>query len=779
MSQLRDYFDLLGLAPDELVGMFWRCSDDDKHTLVTPCSTVEYAVSQISDNYDIYLAPNPTKGPPRKDKGRGKMEDVTRCVAIYADLDIKDGACPDMDAANGLVREIESVIGMPVAATIFSGGGIQPIWTLDDCTAEQGRKLLKRFGRLVKRIAGDRHMHADSIFDTARVLRVPGTFNHKYGDPVETALIIGSCTPMTPEELDDRLNEVGIWDLGDDDSIGAEVIAYPESSDWAIETCGYMHTVVEEWKTEEVIARHPWLLCQFVRLECARRGMEATGSCFTEADYRRADAVLVNRFQCECARPGDTRTIKRLEVSDIRDEARARASRKTDAQIAKELGDHGHLLKKQTEMMSSLPKVNSPVQESIPETFPGLLDAEDHFWDKRDVLKEIYDYSMSRMRSPWAVLGACAAMALDYARPHTKLEDIGVGLGSLNSFIAIVAGSGQGKSTSIRIANELMPVHPHFISVGSGEGLLDAFVMRDEEKKIGVRESVLVKIDEVDLLQAMTKGRPGSSLLGLLKSAFTADEIALQYANKKYPVLKQDSYGLTVLCAIQPGKAGWIFEDVKGGFPQRFMWFPAVDARISRKNRREAYTFGLTLPSTEDFRYPREVAYPLEAKDYIDACFEAGSQGKEDAGLDVHAAFARAKFAYALTILDGRVLMNLDDWKLSGAAANVSALTRDWVQRGIRSERERDATERGEYAGTMRAVSDETKNVYSAQRAERVMGKVAAKIQEAGTLADRDLRNAFQHKDRAYVTAATAKLAEDHVIKPEPGPKGGVAWIYL
>lgn len=344
MTQLTDYLDLLNFAADEFVAVFYK-RHDEKHTAVLRQSNVAAFVSVLSYDFDIYLAPNAVAGPERYDQGRGKETDVTRVTAVYADLDIKPGACPDFQAAIDLTKEVSGFIGMRPVATIFSGGGIQPLWRLEDCPPDVGRKLLRRFGRLVKIVAAARNIKVDSVFDTARVLRVPETLNHKYDPPKASALIVGDGGPLSPEELDERLNEAGVYDLGEDEALNAEVVKYPEDCKWAAETCSYMRKVIDEyWPSEDVSDRHPWLLCQFVRLECARRYI-----CLTEKDYRRGVDVLIKRFESLCARPGDTRSVKRLEIKDICEEAHSRASRKTDEQIGAELGSrlggaHSHPL---------------------------------------------------------------------------------------------------------------------------------------------------------------------------------------------------------------------------------------------------------------------------------------------------------------------------------------------------------------------------------------------------------------------------------------------------
>jgi len=119
---------------------------------------------------------------------RGTGKDVARIVALYADLDVKPGGCPDLDTAWVIIGEVSDVLGTRPVAIIHSGHGLQPIWRTD-LDPKIDVALLRQHGRLVRSIAADHGTKVDSVFDLARVLRVPGTTSHKYPDaPVATSV---------------------------------------------------------------------------------------------------------------------------------------------------------------------------------------------------------------------------------------------------------------------------------------------------------------------------------------------------------------------------------------------------------------------------------------------------------------------------------------------------------------------------------------------------------------------------------------------------------------
>jgi hypothetical protein len=151
---------------------------------------------RLAADSDCWFPPNPVA---RKGSGRGAVDDVTRFAALYVDLDVKPTGMPTMVAAEAVVADLASLIEAEPTAVIASGHGLQPLWAmdrddpatwLDDANRGDAKAMLRRFGRLARYVAEKRDGRIDSVFDLARVLRVPGTFNYK-GDPVPVTCKIG------------------------------------------------------------------------------------------------------------------------------------------------------------------------------------------------------------------------------------------------------------------------------------------------------------------------------------------------------------------------------------------------------------------------------------------------------------------------------------------------------------------------------------------------------------------------------------------------------------
>lgn len=117
-----------------------------------------------------------------RDGNGGKNDNVVRIPCAWADLDAKDHLEPPQ-------TRLERCPLKP-SAVVCSGMGLHCYWCLSE---PLGKADIPRIEKLNKGIA--QALDGDSVHDVARVLRVPGTLNHKYGDPL----------PVTLQSLDPTL----------------------------------------------------------------------------------------------------------------------------------------------------------------------------------------------------------------------------------------------------------------------------------------------------------------------------------------------------------------------------------------------------------------------------------------------------------------------------------------------------------------------------------------------------------------------------------------------
>lgn len=388
-------------------------------------------------------------------------------------------------------------------------------------------------------------------------------------------------------------------------------------------------------------------------------------------------------------------------------------------------------------------------------SIPPLLAIERGFWQARESLAMIYQTALAQMASPWATLGICAARALTQVRPHVVLPPIIGGPGSLNLFVALVARSGGGKGAAGGAANILIP-DAHFVqkNLGSGEGLVRLFDRpKNDDGSDNRHEALLINVDEVDILTSLNQ-RTASTTTSVLRSAFSGETLGFSYVNRAgVPDIGAHSYRMTLVVSVQPERAGGLLADKGGGTPQRFMWFPAEDPRVSMDERWPSGP--LTLPKPGEWLYPREIVVPDETRYTIKSERVKAMQGNQEA-LDGHALFCREKFAYALAVLDGRTQMTLEDWELSGVASNVSAYARELCRGELKDAARIDAIDRGEIRGIEMHAADESKELEFAEKTRRVLRKLIDRLTEAGPegLTARELTHSFNSRDRKALQAA-------------------------
>lgn len=405
---------------------------------------------------------------------------------------------------------------------------------------------------------------------------------------------------------------------------------------------------------------------------------------------------------------------------------------------------------------ANAPSDNEGREPDITSSMSPLERIEEGFWGSRQSLNMVWQTSMAYRTPPWSVLAICAARALAQVRPHTTLPPVIGRRGSLNWFGAIVASSAGGKTTSEEVAEHLVPGHILTCYQGTGEGILASFGQAGDPSdpdSVPEHEAVMLNVDEIDSLGAVS-ARTGSTMMPLLRSAFSGATLAFSYANKdKRRYVRKHTYRMTGIVGMQPKRAGWVLADADGGTPQRFMWFPATDSRIS--HHRPWETGPLTLPSPAEWLYPRELVIPTVAEELLVDEHVKRQRGEREA-LDGHALFCREKFAYALTVLDGRIEMTEEDWELSGIAAAISIYTRTLVVDELRSAARIEAIDRGEIKGIEASAADESKQLEDAERVRSALRWVLEKLTVAGEdgLSQRDLQHKCTSSNRRWLPAA-------------------------
>jgi len=174
------YFTVIAFANGRPAATKWYRTDQ----LARAARTIE----AYADKYDLYVSCATHREP--AERGRGNAKTVTSIPGLWADLDIgteghKAAALPNPADETEALSILE---GLPEpSAVIHSGGGLQVWWLFDEpwifndpADAAQASDAWQRL--LVER-GEARGLHVDALGDLPRILRVPGTANHKTGAP--------------------------------------------------------------------------------------------------------------------------------------------------------------------------------------------------------------------------------------------------------------------------------------------------------------------------------------------------------------------------------------------------------------------------------------------------------------------------------------------------------------------------------------------------------------------------------------------------------------------
>ncbi|AEK09879.1 DNA polymerase/primase [Mycobacterium phage Pixie] len=363
MNGFTDLLELLGYADGEHVSINYQAPGGPFQSTVMEYAEDSDALQGLAmalgNGRHLWFGVNPTRPRPvdedGKQKGRGTAEDVTRLAAIWCDLDVKGGACRDLAHAHQVIDELSAILGVRPSAVVYSGNGLQPYWPIDDGLIEadgaedmaaasaalraECAALLKRWGRLACIVAEGLGAKIDrGVYDLARVLRVPGSFNLKdEAEPKPVTIEADTGAPLSLDELRDRLDEHGVAEYEGDRRTSQEIVSRPEAWKFAVGTCEYFAPTIKAWAEEPITERHPWLVKVTVRLMAALRN-----GCLTADEFAAAEDMIKRRFTEECARTG--RDVPGFEIPNAFRWAEMQVAAKPDAELATEYGKHVHLI---------------------------------------------------------------------------------------------------------------------------------------------------------------------------------------------------------------------------------------------------------------------------------------------------------------------------------------------------------------------------------------------------------------------------------------------------
>lgn len=411
----------------------------------------------------------------------------------------------------------------------------------------------------------------------------------------------------------------------------------------------------------------------------------------------------------------------------------------------------------------------------VAELFPSDVDpdAEAAFWHSSPALATIFDFALARLISPWALLGVVLVRVAHTIPPEVVLPPTVGGTASLNTFVALVAASGGGKGASDKAAKAVLPLDMtvDVVEPASGEGIVAAYVHHRKVKgqdpvQEMYRHRVVLSIPEVDKLTALGS-RGGSTIDSHLRqiwSGETVGSITSDPARRRQ--LEAGTYRAGLILGVQPERSEALFDATGGGTPQRFVWLPATDERISADRPAEPEPIALVdqmwhrtkLAEESDLYVEHVLTIPAEAEDEVVTAAVARARGEAEA-LDGHALLARLKVAQLLTFLDGRRAMTSEDWQRSSVVMAVSDRTRKAAQQAVSKQREGRAQAAGRYDAIRSESAAVVSQDHAAKRVAKVIRRHAAAAGAEG-IAKGALRKKVTSRDREHFDSALDRAIE-------------------
>lgn len=163
------------------------------------CPTTEEAANKataLRNEYDVYFGASlqdreaVLKQATNLAATRGFSSTSHAIGGVWADIDVatgdhkKDGYAPSVDA----VRTVLADLPLKPSLELFTGGGVHWWWQFHEPWVFDGQgdrdlaaRSVQGWQGLIRDVSG---FTLDSTHDLARVLRIPGTLNHKYGSEV-------------------------------------------------------------------------------------------------------------------------------------------------------------------------------------------------------------------------------------------------------------------------------------------------------------------------------------------------------------------------------------------------------------------------------------------------------------------------------------------------------------------------------------------------------------------------------------------------------------------
>lgn len=191
MSEIREWLERLYAQSPGFFGITAFAGGKPRRTqwfATSALDAAEKVIIKYADKADLYLSVGTHEEPQQT---RGGESTIISIPGLWSDLDIgevghKPASLPNPPTEQDALSIID---GLPDPSMLMhSGGGLQAFWLFDSPwifeTKEQkaeAKKAIQEWANLLEDRGKALGFHIDKVADLARILRVPGSINHKEG----------------------------------------------------------------------------------------------------------------------------------------------------------------------------------------------------------------------------------------------------------------------------------------------------------------------------------------------------------------------------------------------------------------------------------------------------------------------------------------------------------------------------------------------------------------------------------------------------------------------
>lgn len=195
--------------PEEAAVQVWH-KDSKKNFYYDVLDTASTLVAGIAD-HDVYIAAGLAPKALKPSRTRTAAQGIIGIPGVWADIDVnggpehKTGAAADTDQALELACSL-----LEPTLIVNSGHGIQAWWLWEDgpwiftdhTDQAHGAGVVRGFQGALKAQARRMGFGLDATHDLARLMRVPGTFNHKdKGSPAPVTIVVNQGNRYSIEDV--------------------------------------------------------------------------------------------------------------------------------------------------------------------------------------------------------------------------------------------------------------------------------------------------------------------------------------------------------------------------------------------------------------------------------------------------------------------------------------------------------------------------------------------------------------------------------------------------